>query len=72
MRLLHEVMFTAGIESGSIVLHDDSGDAVLVGFVQLAEPSDDKVDEVVDVGIRLFFIIDCLHVFVRVLLPNSE
>ena len=72
MRLLHEMNFTAGIESGSIVLHDDSSDAVLEGLVQFAEASDDEVDEVVDIRIGLFFIIDRLHVLVRVLLPNSE
>lgn len=72
MRVLHDINFTAGIESGSIVLHDDSSDAVLEGLVQFAEASDDEVDEVVDVCISFFFIIDRLHVLVRVLLPNSK
>jgi hypothetical protein len=72
MQLLHEINFTAGIESGSIVLHYDSSDAVLEGLVQFAEASDDEVDEVVDIRIGLFFIIDRLHVLVRVLLPNSK
>lgn len=65
-------MSTASVESCAVVLHDDSGDAVLEGLVEFAESSDDEVDEVVDVCVGFLLIIDGLHVLVRVLLPDAE
>lgn len=65
-------MSTASIESCTVVLHDDSCDAVLEGLVQFTESPDDKINEVVDVSIGFFFIIDGLHILVSVLLPNAE
>lgn len=63
---------TASIESCAVVLHNDSSDRVLEGFVELTEPANDKIDEVVDVGIGLLLVIDGLHVLVCVLLTDSE
>lgn len=69
---LHRVVLTAGVEARSIVLHDEPGDAILEWFVEFAESPDNKIDKVVDIGIRFLFVIDGLDILIGMLLANTE
>ena len=63
---------TTGIQAGSIVLHVKSSDAVFEGFIELAQSSNDKINEVVDIGIGLFLDVDGIDFSFRLILSDSE
>lgn len=65
-------MGTTCVESGSVVLHDDSCDWVLEGFIKFAESSDDEVNEIVDVGVGFFFVIDGFDIFFCLFFAYAE
>ena len=62
---------TACIESSPVILHDQPRDAIFKWLVKLAETSDDKIDDIVDVGIGFLFIIDGIDIFISMFLANS-
>lgn len=69
---LHNGKLTAGVQAWSIVLHDESSDAILEGFVEFAQSSDHEIDEVVDIGIWFLFVIDGLDILICVFLSYAE
>jgi len=72
MPYLFLFIFTASIESGSIILHDQASDAILEWFIELAETSNNKIDEVIDVLIGFLFAIGGIDAFLGGVLADAE
>lgn len=63
---------TAWIEASSIILHVDASNTVFEWFIELAEPPDNKVNEMVDIGIGLLFIVDSIDFFISIFFLDAK
>jgi len=65
-------LLTACIEACTCILHDGAIDTVLKGFVELAKTSNDKVNQIIYIGVGLLFVVDCFDVLISALFTYTE
>ena len=50
----------------------EASHAVLEGFIELAESSNDKVEDCIDIGISFFLRVDYIVFFISIFLPDAK
>lgn len=65
-------LLTGCIETCTCVLHYGAIDAILEGLVQLAKTADDKVDQVIYIGVRFLFIVNRFDVLIGTLFTDTK
>lgn len=50
----------------------DASNTVFEWFIELAEPPDNKINEMVDIGIGLLFIVDSIDLFIGMFFLDTK
>ena len=67
-----KTVLTARLERSPIVLHYETGNAVLKWFIEFAEAADSVVYQIVDIGVCFLLLVDCIDLDLRVFLANAK